>query len=257
MKRFVWPLLAIAIMPAVSKAQNVFPATGNAGIGTTNPQTALQIGEFTGNNQRKIMFPGVYNFEQLLLGQEGNGGAMIEFVNHVDLTRSFGVKIGANVDRWGSGFYISAAAPKDSHQTLLYPDAPALFVNTSNNVGIGTNQPQGYKLAVAGNMIAEKIKVKLQGAWPDYVFANGYTLPTLQELDQYIVANGHLPNVPSAEEVKKDGIDMEEINKALLRKIEELTLYLIEMDKKMKALETSQQLLTDKVEARHPNRQQP
>lgn len=105
------------------------------------------------------------------------------------------------------------------------------------NVVIGTTDGKGYKLAVAGNMIAEKVKVKLQGGWPDYVFDKTYALPSLREVEQFIAEKGHLPNVPSAAEVKTQGIDVEDMNKTLLRKIEEVTLYLIELEKKVTALQ--------------------
>lgn len=124
-----------------------------------------------------------------------------------------------------------------------------LFVNgngnsfISGNLGIGTLDPKGYKLAVAGNMIAESIKVKLQNAWPDYVFSKSYLLPTLQETEKHIKENGHLPGIPSANEVKTNGIDLGEMNAKLLQKIEELTLHLIEKDKQI----TELQKLTEKV----------
>jgi len=101
----------------------------------------------------------------------------------------------------------------------------------NGSVAIGTTDPKGYKLAVAGSMIAESVKVKLQGAWPDFVFGKKYQLPSLQQTEQHILANGHLPGIPSAAEVAKDGIDVGEMNKKLLQKIEELTLYLIEIKK--------------------------
>ncbi len=110
-----------------------------------------------------------------------------------------------------------------------------LYVN--GNVGIGTVDTKGYMLAVAGNMIAESVKVKLQGAWPDFVFAKSYTLPTLQETENHIKRKGHLPGIPSAEEVKEKGIDLGDMNGKLLQKIEELTLYIIDLEKRVKSIE--------------------
>ena len=80
-------------------------------------------------------------------------------------------------------------------------------------------------------MIAESVKVKLQGNWPDFVFAENYELPTLQETEKHIKEKGHLSGIPSAAEVEKNGIELGDMNKKLLQKIEELTLYLIEMKK--------------------------
>jgi hypothetical protein len=99
------------------------------------------------------------------------------------------------------------------------------------NVGIGVTDTKGYKLAVGGNMVAEKITVKLKTAWPDYVFAPEYTLPSLQEVEAHIKKYQHLPGMPTAKEVAVDGIDVAEMNKKLLQKVEELTLYMIEMKK--------------------------
>jgi hypothetical protein len=93
-----------------------------------------------------------------------------------------------------------------------------------------------YKLAVGGGIIAESVKVKPQGEWPDYVFEKGYPMLSLGDLEKYILKNKHLPDVPAAAEVKKEGLDLGEMNTKLLQKIEELTLYLIEKDKEIKKL---------------------
>ena len=105
------------------------------------------------------------------------------------------------------------------------------------NVGIGTTNTQGYRLAVAGNVVAEEIKVALQGNWPDFVFENNYKLPTLEEVEDHINKNGHLINIPSAKEVEKTGIKLGQMNAKLLQKIEELTLYTLEQQKKIEKLE--------------------
>lgn len=213
---------------------------GNVGIGTLNPQSKLQIGEFTSNNANKIVIPGVYNFERVNIGQDGNGSTMLEFVNHNGVSTSYGAKIGANVDTYGNGLYIAMAPASSSYNTLQYPGNPAIFVNTDNNVAIGATNPAGYKLAVAGSMIAEKVKVKLQSGWPDYVFDETYVLPTLQEVEAFATKHKHLPGIPTAEEVKANGLDLGETDKKLLQKIEELTLYLISQDKQ---LSSQQQLI--------------
>lgn len=123
----------------------------------------------------------------------------------------------------------------------------ALRITPSGQLAIGTTNAAGYKLAVGGNLIAERIKVKLQSAgWPDYVFAPNYRLPTLKEVEAYVIQHNHLPEVPSAGELKKDGLDMEDMQAALLKKIEELTLYMIEADKKIAELEKKVSTLSKK-----------
>jgi hypothetical protein len=121
-----------------------------------------------------------------------------------------------------------------------------IFIANNDNVGIGTNNPQGYKLAVAGSVIAESVKVKLQGTWPDFVFAKDYILPTILETKKHIKEKGHLPGIPSAAEVEKNGIELGDMNKKLLQKIEELTLYVINQEDRIKALETKVKTNTKK-----------
>ncbi|SEW52877.1 hypothetical protein [Chitinophaga arvensicola] len=223
-------------------AQNKLESTGNVGIGTLQPQSALQIGNYSTNNQSKITIPGTYNFERLSLGQEGNGNAAIEFVHHRTDSISYGVKMGTAVDAFGPGFYITTAPESYAYATLAYKTSPAIFINTANSVGIGTKPPAGYKLAVAGDFLAEKVKVKLQSGWPDYVFDVSYPLPSLQQVEDFIRTYKHLPQIPSAKEVADKGLDIASNQAALLQKIEELTLYLIEQDKLIKE---QQQLLKD------------
>ncbi|PTS92778.1 hypothetical protein DBR11_26340 [Pedobacter sp. HMWF019] len=115
----------------------------------------------------------------------------------------------------------------------------------AGNMGIGTQDTRGYKLAVSGNMIAESVKVQLQSAWPDYVFSKDYTLPSLKETEKHIKENSHLPGIPSAAEVKTNGIDLGEMNAKLLKKVEELTLYVIDLNKKS----NSQELMIKKQQA--------
>lgn len=105
-------------------------------------------------------------------------------------------------------------------------------ITNDGKVGIATTTiPSDYKLAIGGNVIAEKVVVKLKTDWPDFVFKKTYGLRPLDQLEQYINQNNHLPEVPSAEEISKTGIDLGQMNAKLLQKVEELTLYLIEQKK--------------------------
>jgi hypothetical protein len=107
--------------------------------------------------------------------------------------------------------------------------------DTANNIAIGTSTvPEGYKLAVNGTAIFTKVRVKTAGTWPDYVFKKGYVLPGLAELEQYVTTYKHLPGIVSGTAVQKDGLDLGDHAKAVLQKVEELTLYLIDENKKLK-----------------------
>jgi chitodextrinase len=109
-----------------------------------------------------------------------------------------------------------------------------LFAN--QNLGIGTTDTQGYRLAVAGNVIAEGVRVELQVNWPDFVFEPEYKLPDLDEVRSHIKAFGHLPNVPSAKKVEQEGIDLGTMDAMLLQKIEELTMYILEQQEQIETL---------------------
>ncbi|UTW63056.1 hypothetical protein KFE98_02560 [bacterium SCSIO 12741] len=95
---------------------------------------------------------------------------------------------------------------------------------------------QKYMLAVDGHLIAELVRVKLHGDWPDFVFAKDYERLSLSELEDYIETNQHLPGIPNSDCVEEQGIDLGEMNRLLLQKIEELTLYMIEQEKEIEEL---------------------
>jgi len=108
----------------------------------------------------------------------------------------------------------------------------------SNQVGINTDyMPADYTLAVNGKIIAEEVRVQLRANWPDYVFEKDYELMPISELKKYIDENKHLPEVPSAEEInERGGQDLGEMDRLLLKKIEELSLYIIQQQAEIDAL---------------------
>ncbi|MBD80747.1 MAG: hypothetical protein CL840_17665 [Crocinitomicaceae bacterium] len=113
----------------------------------------------------------------------------------------------------------------------------SVTIGTNSNYVISQTPYEAYKLAVHGKVIAELVRVKLKSDWPDFVFMENHDLMTLSELEKFIELNGHLPDVPSASEVEKEGIDLGEKNRVLLQKIEELTLYVIELEKRIEQLD--------------------
>lgn len=111
-----------------------------------------------------------------------------------------------------------------------------IISGTNENVGIGTTNPK-EKLSVNGTILAKKVKVSVKAEdWSDYVFDKNYKLRSLNSLEAFIKEKHHLPDIPSAEKVEKDGLDIGANQAALLRKIEELTLYMLEQSKEVKAL---------------------
>ena len=118
----------------------------------------------------------------------------------------------------------------DNADGTMYVGSPNL---DSENPALGV----GYKLRVYGKIISEEVRVQLKTAWPDYVFSKNYKLRSLPEIEKYIKENNHLPNMPAAAEVEKSGIALGEMQTKMMEKIEELTLYLIEANKKIMLLQ--------------------
>jgi hypothetical protein len=123
-------------------------------------------------------------------------------------------------------------------------DSVTLFISGANGagttgaVGIGTRKiPSSCKLAVKGDIIAQKVTVQLYANWPDYVFKNDYKLLSLGSLEEFINENHHLPGMPSADEIEKNGQDLGDIQAKLLKQNEELTLRVIELNKRIEKLE--------------------
>ncbi|WCT13685.1 hypothetical protein [Mucilaginibacter jinjuensis] len=142
-------------------------------------------------------------------------------------------------------------------------DVSQLNINGKVNI-TGLNSPGNYQLAVAGGIHSQSVQVDMIG-WSDYVFKPSYSLASLAEVKSYIDQNHHLPEIPSAAQVAKEGINLGEMNAKLLKKIEELTLYLIEKDKQMDAQNTviakllkdsrEQQIELDKLKNQSTNSQ--
>ncbi len=126
---------------------------------------------------------------------------------------------------------------------------PKMVIQSTNGfVGINTSSPQSM-LAVNGDITARKLKVtKIGWPWPDYVFEPSYDLRSLKGVEEFIVKYKHLPDVPSASDIEKGGLDVGDTQGILLRKIEELTLYVIKQQKEMEMQNKKIEELEKKVE---------
>ena len=211
MKKLLWALHFLAAFQLVS-AQNTFPSMGNVGIGASNPSTLLSITPSALGSKISLF----------------DGSTPSDFYGFGISDNQLNYHVNTQIDN-----HVFFATGRNGNGVEL------MRIKGNGSVGIGTpNPPSGYKLAIAGNMIAEQVKVKLQASgWPDYVFGSSYRLPSLQQTEAFIKANGHLPEIPSAKQVEKEGLDLGGNQALLLKKIEELTLHIIEINKKLEILE--------------------
>lgn len=171
---------------------------GNVGIGTSTPDNKLTI--FNANDGNTYVTVGNNTVRTLF----GAGGTTVGIV--------------------GTG---------SNHDLAFFTNLREnMRLTKDGNVGIGIENP-GEKLSVNGNIRCKELKVETTN-WPDYVFKEDYQLRSLTELQSYIEKYQHLPELPSAEHVEKEGVNVGEMNKLLVRKVEELTLYLLMKDKQLK-----------------------
>jgi hypothetical protein len=214
---------------------------GNVGIGTTNPTQKLDVIGTIKSYETTPLGASPNSFQ--LINEKGGSVGENRMMNRLWFLRD------GPLNNWLTARIHDAISvdvsfgtphldtrtwwerdPLDNIQSWGTAGETYLTIN-AGNVGIGTTIPD-EKLTVKGRIHAQEVKVDLLGALvPDYVFASGYKLKTLQEVEDYIKENKHLPEIPSAKEIEKSGLLLAEMNMSLLKKMEEMTLYMIEIKK--------------------------
>jgi hypothetical protein len=249
-------LLSLIVLASSFSFAQSWNLTGNA---ATNPST-----NFLGTTDAKDLIIKTGNVERMNINSVGK----ITLKQQSDLDLSFETfgRLQFNTDTTSDGMHIfnnkqmmagadlvwisSAYQPNDTGLFSISspPNAsdwskPVFSVRSTGKIFMGVrlnfmptcSDCGEYRLFVQDGIRTEKVKVDVASAnnWADYVFKNDYKLITLEEVEKHIAERGHLPNVPSADEIVKNGINLGEMDAKLLEKIEELTLYSIEQNKKL------------------------
>ena len=235
-------------------------STGSLGLqGVTTPTAPLSFPNAIGN---KIALWGDASGGHYGLGIQGSLLQIYSSANTADIAFGYGSSAAftenARLSGAGNmhlGKYTSWASAADNRK-ITFGDGEFTYIGEvgaddrlemraggfnfkDGDVFIGTNdfvKAAGYKLRVGGKIYSEEVRVQLQAAWPDYVFEKNYQKLNLYELEQYLADHKHLPNLPSAKEVEDEGQHLGEIQRKMLEKIEELSLYVIELKKEIDEL---------------------
>lgn len=224
-------ITVISIMISFSYAQtNTFPLTGSVGVGTVNPLEKLTVANSSPNAM------GIYR--DLDVNEVGSAATSINLGARNGNTFMAGAQINGVLSYPATnGFMTFATLTSGTLSTKM-------IIDVAGNVGIGTATPH-EALSVNGNIRSKQIVVEATN-WPDYVFNEEYTLMPLSEVKAYIGKNQHLPEMPSEKDVTEKGLNLGEVNKLLTKKVEELTLYLIDLQEQMKLLKKQQEQQAEK-----------
>jgi hypothetical protein len=237
-KSFLTAIVTIFAMGITSVyGQFVYDANGNATIDRagTSSTTSVTIANSTpGQYKSTTLQIGDYQLSQTYSGNYCGSGMFSIFNSKIASPRisMFNGKIGFTFSSLMCSTGGVNTPAKYIFDTLtamnrLYVGNVFTTMPTLNNK---------YLLSVGGSIVCEELVVKLRANWPDYVFASDYTLMPLNQVKTYIAANNHLPGVPAACEVEENGVATSEMLSIQMKKIEELTLYLIQMKEENEAL---------------------
>lgn len=244
---------------------------GRVGIGTDNPSDGFHV-------KTNMTFQGNINFKGEMFWQDGYRcylqGAYHDFrinstkktdalyISNKDYRKMITVRgngfVGINTENPETDFDVASVARfranTDFDGTTKFNKVATFNENAVfNNIGIGTNDPQAPlhlvgDAKVEGNIIAKRVSLDV-GSFPDYVFEKDYKLMTLQDLEAFVKQNKHLPGIPSEKDIVSRGMDVAQINTLLVEKVEELTLYTIDQEKKLNKQDEEIQALKDELKA--------
>jgi len=224
MKKSLILVIALLLLAGLTQAQwntngtNIYNTnTGFVGIGNNSPTSLMDVA--------KAMTEPIISVRNL----GGIGGASFRMF---DQTSGADWKFKAVSS--GSFKIRDNAYSMDVIQIEANSSPNVIYINAAGNIGVGTTTP-AEKLSVNGNIKCKQVEVTLTG-WSDFVFQDDYYLMPLAEIDTFIKEHNHLPGVPSADEVIAKGNNLGEMDAILLQKIEELTLYMIELKKENEQL---------------------
>jgi Phage T4 tail fibre len=237
MKKLSIILLSLSIKVALlaqwtTSGANIYNSnSGNVGIGTNSPAALFEVRKDQADVTR-------------ILVTNSAVGPNVKSRVHLTTGTTNSYAVSELQDANGNPYYLFGTG---SAVTGSYFDSKSfswrnlsgitlMNINTTGNVGIGTSSPGTFKLAVEGKIGAREIQVTNISPWPDYVFNKGYKLMALSKIEKFIKQNSHLPGVPSAADVI-GGVQLGKMSAILLEKVEELTLYMIELNKKIEKLE--------------------
>ncbi|OEK01977.1 hypothetical protein BFP97_10805 [Roseivirga sp. 4D4] len=223
----------------------VLDANGNVGIGADSPGYRVDVvGQYSSNYfDSQLHLHTTNNTYGMFLGSHSANYGVISQGGHYYSAGSFTARSNYSSGIVQNNGYIHLFSNSGLASGNTFTPEFRMTVSNNGNIGVGTTTP-GEKLEVNGNALidgelySKKVKVSVNpGNWPDYVFASSYELRALSELEAFIKTNHHLPEVPSTEQVEKEGLDLGNMDAALLKKVEELTLYVLELEAGRKKLE--------------------